>query len=399
MVQNVVSISNHLFHQVWMITSKFMNKKPCAGTLPPFNHDCRHNDDHQTHGEPCCTIDDGTLRGLKDMFLAGVALVGQCAHTSSFSTDLHAAAIVAAAPPAAFRSIQVHQLYAGIEGGVQSRHFRECRDGGGRWRGAVGTRREGDASWQLLHDNTWVMIYFGIRSRIFSARFRWLTVFIRVVVAVDVPIAELLRRLAWELVQAGPAASRAALPWTAVGVIHKDMVVVTLTCPTSRGSEAQVLAVTVVFCAQIRSCRGVWRVLEDCFRRFVCLIVPFLHTSLTRLAECLETDHLSANLKPQLVFFVLILVPEPGLVCRKYQATSHSSYTDICMLRLRPYTADLKALNWNFTVKSNTVGAWAITTDSHPQQQVISQRHGSQTITNLQLPVARSIKLNSTNAA
>lgn len=87
-----------------------MNKKPCAGTLPPFNHDRRHNDDHQTHAEPCCTIDNGTLHGIKDMFLAGVTPVGQCAHTSNFSTDLHAVAIVAAAPPAAFRSIQVHQL-------------------------------------------------------------------------------------------------------------------------------------------------------------------------------------------------------------------------------------------------------------------------------------------------
>lgn len=45
------------------------------------------------------------------------------------------------------------------------------------------------------------------------------------------------------------------------------------------------------------------------------------------------------------------------------------------------------------------VGARAITTDSHPEQQVISKSHSSQTIANLQLSVARSIKLNSTNVA
>lgn len=67
------------------------------------------------------------------------------------------------------------------------------------------------------------------------------------VVAVHMPITEFLRRLARELVQAGSVASRAALLWTAVGDIHKDMVVVALTRPTPRGSKAQVLAVTIIF--------------------------------------------------------------------------------------------------------------------------------------------------------
>lgn len=67
------------------------------------------------------------------------------------------------------------------------------------------------------------------------------------VVAVDMPITEFLRRLARELVQAGFGASQAALLWTAVGGIHKDMVMVALTRPTARGSKAQVLAVTIIF--------------------------------------------------------------------------------------------------------------------------------------------------------
>lgn len=75
--------------------------------------------------------------------------------------------------------------------------------------------------------------------------------------AVDVPVTELLVRMAGELVQAGPAASWAALLWTAVGGVDKDVAVVTLARPTARGSKAQVLAVAIVFCAQVGSCGGI----------------------------------------------------------------------------------------------------------------------------------------------
>lgn len=61
------------------------------------------------------------------------------------------------------------------------------------------------------------------------------------------PITEFLRRLAGELVQAGSVASQAALLWSAVGGIHEDMVMVALTRPAARGSEAQVLAVAIIF--------------------------------------------------------------------------------------------------------------------------------------------------------
>lgn len=80
--------------------------------------------------------------------------------------------------------------------------------------------------------------------------------------AVDVPVAELLVRMARELVQTGPAAARAALLWTAVGNIHKDVLVVTLARPTAWGSKAQVLAVAIIFCAQVGSCGGI-----ECFEK------------------------------------------------------------------------------------------------------------------------------------
>lgn len=83
-----------------------------------------------------------------------------------------------------------------------------------------------------------------------------LTVLIRVVVAVHVPVAELLSRMAGELVQTGPAASRAALRWAAVGGVRRDVLVVTLARPTARGGETQVLAVAVVFPAQVGSWGG-----------------------------------------------------------------------------------------------------------------------------------------------
>lgn len=67
------------------------------------------------------------------------------------------------------------------------------------------------------------------------------------VIAVDMPITEFLRRLAQELVQAGSATVRAALLWTTVGDIHIGMVMVALTRPTVWGSKAQVLAVTIIF--------------------------------------------------------------------------------------------------------------------------------------------------------
>lgn len=74
--------------------------------------------------------------------------------------------------------------------------------------------------------------------------------------AVHVPVAELPSRVAGELVQTGPAASRAALRWAAVGGVHGDVLVVTLARPTARGGETQVLAVAVVFPAQVGSCGG-----------------------------------------------------------------------------------------------------------------------------------------------
>lgn len=105
--------------------------------------------------------------------------------------------------------------------------------------------------------------------------------------AVDVPVAELLARIARELVQTGPAAARAALLWTAVGDVDKDVLVVTLARPTAWGSKAQVLAVAVIFCAQVGSCGGI-----ECFEKpFSLLRVPhralLSHTSLAGLAECL----------------------------------------------------------------------------------------------------------------
>lgn len=88
--------------------------------------------------------------------------------------------------------------------------------------------------------------------------------------AVDVPVTELLLRMARELVQAGPAASRAALLWTAVGVVHKDVVMVTLAHPTAWGSKAQVLAVAVIFCAQV----GSWGGIECFWKPFFLLCMP-----------------------------------------------------------------------------------------------------------------------------
>lgn len=83
-----------------------------------------------------------------------------------------------------------------------------------------------------------------------------LTVLIRVVVAVHVPVAELPSRMAGALVQTGPAASRAALRWAAVGGVHRDVLVVTLARPTAWGGETQVLAVAVVFPALVGSWGG-----------------------------------------------------------------------------------------------------------------------------------------------
>lgn len=76
------------------------------------------------------------------------------------------------------------------------------------------------------------------------------------VVAVGPAVAELLTRVAGELVQTGPAASRAALLWAAVGGVHRDVLVVTLARPTARDSKAQVLAGAVVVCTQVGSCGG-----------------------------------------------------------------------------------------------------------------------------------------------
>lgn len=65
------------------------------------------------------------------------------------------------------------------------------------------------------------------------------------------PITELLHRLAGDLIQTQPAASRALLPRGAVGGVYEDLVVSTLACPTVWGGEAQLLAVSVVFCALV----------------------------------------------------------------------------------------------------------------------------------------------------
>lgn len=89
--------------------------------------------------------------------MAGVAPVGGRAHTGRFSVDLHAAAVAAAAPPAAFLRPQLQQLCAVVEGGVQARELREGGGGGGRGRGrgSEGARSEAAAPRQLLPDDTW----------------------------------------------------------------------------------------------------------------------------------------------------------------------------------------------------------------------------------------------------
>lgn len=123
-----------------------VDEKPCADALLPLNDDRHHNDHHHTHAERRRAVDKGSLHGLEDVLLAGVAPVGQRAHTRDFPIDLHAAAVVAAARPAAFGSVQVHQEPAGVEGGVQAGELGAFRDGGSGWRGAVGVGSEGDAS-------------------------------------------------------------------------------------------------------------------------------------------------------------------------------------------------------------------------------------------------------------
>lgn len=137
--------------------------------------------------------------------------------------------------------------------------------------------------------------------------------------AVHVPVAELPSRMAGELVQTGPAASRAALRWAAVGGVHRDVLVVTLACPTARGGETQVLAVAVVFPAQVGSCGGGRELLKPFFSFCVCLRGLLLPTSLAGLAERLQTDHPRTDLEPKLLVSLLILVPELGLVWRKDQ--------------------------------------------------------------------------------
>lgn len=129
--------------------------QPSAGTLPLLQHHCHHNRDHHGNGEPPYTVADGTLQGLEDVVLAGVAPVGGRAHTGGLSVDLHAAAVAAAAPPAAFLRPQLQQLCAVVEGGVQARDLREDGGGGGRGRGAEGARNEAAAPRQLLPDDTW----------------------------------------------------------------------------------------------------------------------------------------------------------------------------------------------------------------------------------------------------
>lgn len=125
--------------------------QPRAGTLPPLHHDHQHNNDHHHHAEPRRTIGDGALHGLQDVVLAGVAPVGWRTRTGSFSVDYHAAAVVAAAPPAAFCSVQVQPPSAAVKGGARARAFRAHRDGGGWRRGAEGARSEAGACRQLLH--------------------------------------------------------------------------------------------------------------------------------------------------------------------------------------------------------------------------------------------------------
>lgn len=133
--------------------------QPSAGTLPLLQHNCHHNRDHQGNAEPPQTVANGTLQGLEDVVLAGVAPVGGRAHAGRFSVDFHAAAVAAAAPPAAFLHPQLQQLCAVVEGGVQARGLREDGGGGGggrrRGRGAEGARSEAAAPRQQLHDDTW----------------------------------------------------------------------------------------------------------------------------------------------------------------------------------------------------------------------------------------------------
>lgn len=65
-----------------------------------------------------------------------------------------------------------------------------------------------------------------------------LTVLVRVVTAVNVPVTELLHGLTRQLIQTGPAAAWAALLWAAVDGVHKSVVMGALARPTAWRGEA-----------------------------------------------------------------------------------------------------------------------------------------------------------------
>lgn len=109
-----------------------------VGTLPPLNHHCHHSDDHHSCTEPCCTVDYGTLHGLQEMVLTGIAAVAQRTHTCCLCIGLHTASVAAAASLAALLALQAAELTAYIQGGGQALDFREGREKGGRRGGAVG---------------------------------------------------------------------------------------------------------------------------------------------------------------------------------------------------------------------------------------------------------------------
>lgn len=65
------------------------------------------------------------------------------------------------------------------------------------------------------------------------------------------PITELLRRLAGDLIQTQPAASRALLQRSTVGGVYEQLVIRAFACPTVWAGEAQMLTVSVVFSALV----------------------------------------------------------------------------------------------------------------------------------------------------
>lgn len=105
--------------------------------------------------------------------------------------------------------------------------------------------------WQVILGQDVISIHDISVLMLFKEEVYRLTVLIWVVWAVNVPVTELLSRLAWELIQTGSVSTWAALLWAAVCGIYIDVVIGAFARPTSRGGEAQVLAAAIVFWALV----------------------------------------------------------------------------------------------------------------------------------------------------